>query len=253
MLQAFQRLPVLAQNIIIGILTMMVAMPIYTVPNIIFGDRPGMSLATPLDHRIPFIPWTVFAYSLIYVFIFLPVFTIKHRPIFLRIVVGFLLCSLVALPFFIFFPVRMPRPGIPTQESMVYWGVALNYILDKPVNCFPSLHVANAVFAASSCYKLSRQVGLWGIAGAIAVAISTTTMKQHYIADVVAGAALALGSYFLVVHPAIKRYAATESSEALIFPPQTALWVLYLYAIFIGIFILLFHAGLRFEPVLPVN
>jgi hypothetical protein len=101
--------------------------------------------------------------------------------------------------------------------------------------------------------KLSRRVGLWGILGTIFIAISTTTLKQHFIADVVAGAAIALASYFLVVHPAIKRYAAVESTDALIFPPGTALWVFYLYLIFLGICLLLFYAGLRFPPVLPVN
>lgn len=253
MLKAFQRLPVLSQNIILGVITIAVAMPIYTVPNILFGERPGMSLATPLDHAIPFVPWSVFAYSLIYVFVFLPVFTIKHRIIFLRVIVAFLLCSLMALPFFIFFPVRMPRPGIPTQELLAYWAVALSYTLDKPVNCFPSLHVANAVLAVASCYKLSRRVALWGMVGALAVAISTTTMKQHFIADILGGIALALISYFLVVHPVIRRYSAVENSDTLIFPPQTAMWVLYLYGIFVSIFALLFYAGLRVEPVLPVN
>lgn len=253
MLEAFRQLPLLAQNIIMGVLTMAVGMPIYTVPNVVYGDRPGISLATPVDNSIPFVPWTILGYALIYVFIFLPVFTIRHRTIFFRMIAGFLFCSLVALPFFIFMPVRMPRPGIPTQESLFYWGVAFNYVLDKPVNCFPSLHVANAVFATACCLRLSRPVGLWGVLGSLFIAISTTTLKQHFIADVVAGTAIALVSYFLVVHPAVKRHAEAEGLEALVFPPRTALWVFYLYLIFLGICLLLFFAGLRFPPVLPVN
>ena len=150
-------------------------------------------------------------------------------------------------------PVRMPRPGIPTQESLFYWGVAFNYVLDKPVNCFPSLHVANAVFATVCCIKLSPRVGLWGIIGSLFIAISTATLRQHFIADVVAGAAIAITSYFLVVHGSIKKYLLTEPAEALIFPPRTALWVFYLYLIFLGICAVLFFAGLRFPPVLPTN
>jgi hypothetical protein len=253
MTEAFHRLPLIAQNILLGIMTMAIGMPIYTVPNILFGDRPGMSLSTPLDEMIPFAPWTILGYALVYVFIFLPVFTIKHRPIFWRMVVGFLVCSFIALPFFIFMPVRMPRPGIPTQEEIFYWGVALNYILDKPVNCFPSLHVANAVFATACCMKLSPRVGFWGIVGSSFIALSTTTLRQHFIADVVAGTAIALTSYFFVVHPTIRRYAAIEPVENLVFSPRVTLWVFYLYLIFLTVCSLLFFAGLRFPPVLPVN
>lgn len=253
MVQTFRRLPLLSQNILLGLMTMAIGMPIYTVPNILFGERPGMSLSTFLDDMVPFAPWTILGYALVYVFIFLPVFTIRHRPIFVRIIMGFLLCSFIALPFFIFMPVRMPRPGIPTQESLFYWGVAFNYVLDKPVNCFPSLHVANAVFATVCCIKLSPRVGLWGIIGSLFIAISTATLRQHFIADVVAGAAIAITSYFLVVHGSIKKYLLTEPAEALIFPPRTALWVFYLYLIFLGICAVLFFAGLRFPPVLPTN
>jgi len=253
MVESFRRLPLLGQNLLLGLMTMAVGMPIYTVPNILFGDRPGMSLATSIDDAIPFVPWTILGYALVYVFIFLPVFTIKHRPIFIRMVAGFLLCSAIALPFFIFMPVRMPRPGVPTQESLFYWGVAFNYVLDKPVNCFPSLHVANAVFATACCVKLSPRVGLWGIIGSAFIAISTTTLRQHFVADVIAGTAIALGSYFLVVHPTIKRHLETHPVEHLVFPARTALWVFYLYLIFLGVCGMLFFAGLRFPPILPTN
>jgi len=253
MKEAFERLPPLGQNLMIGLLAIFIGVPIYMVPNMVYGDRPGLNLATFADSWIPFAPWTILGYSMIYVFIFLPVFTIKHREIYWRMVIGFLLCSFIALPFFIWLPVRMPRPGIPTQEGLFYWGVALNYILDKPVNCFPSLHVANAVFATACCFRLSPRVGFWGILGSIFIAISTTTLRQHFIADVVAGIAIALASYFIVVHPAIKRHAATTRSEELIFPPKTALWVFYLYLAFLTVGSILFFAGLRFPPVLPVN
>ncbi|MBS0617232.1 MAG: inositol phosphorylceramide synthase [Spirochaetes bacterium] len=249
----FRRLPALWQNIVLGLMTMAVGMPIYTIPNIVYGERAGRSLSTALDEAIPFLPWTILGYALVYVFILLPVFTIKHRPIFIRMIVGFLVCSLIALPFFIFMPVRMPRPGIPTQENMFYWGVALNYVLDKPVNCFPSLHVANSVFATLCCIKLSPRVGFWGVVGSLFIAVSTTTLRQHFVADVLAGMAIAFATYYLVVHPAILRYSMSETPENLIFPPKTALWVFYLYLIFLGVCFLLFMMGLRFPPQLPTS
>lgn len=253
MAEFFQRMPPLRQNILLGLSIVAFAMPMYTATNIIYGDRPGLSLATFVDNAIPFAPFTILGYVLVYVFVFLPVFTIRHRKIFTRVVVGFFLISLLTVPFFVFFPVRVPRPGVPTQESFFYWGVAFNYILDKPVNAFPSLHVGNAVFAAACCVKLSPRVGLWGILGATLIAFSTLTLRQHFLADVVAATIIALGVYFVVVRPSILRELKTQAAAALVFPPRTALWVLYIYLMFLGIAILLFNAGLRFAPVLPTN
>ena len=244
-LEAFRKLPLLAQNIVLGLLTMAAAIPIYTVPNIMFGEREGANLTTRFDAMIPFVPWTILGYALVYVFIFLPVFTIKHRELVYRMIIGFLLCSFVALPFFIWFPVRMERPVLLNHDSLFYWGVALNYALDKPVNCFPSLHVANAVFAAACCVKLSPRVGFWGILGSIFIAVSTTTLRQHFIVDVIAGTILALGSYFLIMHPSIKRLAVSEKIENLIFQPRTALWVFYLYLFFLGVCGILYIKGFR--------
>jgi membrane-associated phospholipid phosphatase len=249
----FRRMPPLKQNVLLGLLAVAVAMPMYTATNLIYGDRPGMSLATFVDDAVPFLPFSILGYALVYVFIFLPVFTISNRAIFTRVFYGFLVISLMALPFFIFLPVRVPRPGVPTQESFFYWGVAFNYVLDKPVNAFPSLHVANSVFAAACCVKLSPRVGLWGIIGATLIAVSTLTLRQHFLADVVAATAIALGVYFLLVHPTIRRELKSAGGAALVFAPRTAFWVLYLYSIFLGIAALLFMAGLRFAPVLPTN
>lgn len=234
-------------------MTIVIGMPIYLVPNILFGERPGISLSVFVDPMIPFVPWMIFFYALIYILVFLPVFTIKHRAIFTRVIFGFLTCSLIALPFFIFLPVRVPRPGIPTQESIFYWGLAFNYVLDKPVNCFPSLHVANAVFATACCMRLSPRVGFWGAVGCVLIAISTLTLRQHFFVDLVAGAAIALAVYYSMVYPVIKRVATREKPADLIFPPRIAFRIVYMYIVFVGVCAVLFFAGLRFQPVLPTN
>lgn len=252
MLRAFQRLPLEGQNFLLGLGAMVIAVPIYIIPNLIYGDRPGLNFGIFIDTWLPFAPWTILGYALIYVFVFLPLFTIKDREILFRVIGGFLLCSVIALPFFIFLPVRVPRPGIPMQEGFFYWGVALNYILDKPVNAFPSLHVANSVFAVACCLKLSRRVGLWGIVGAVFIAVSTMTLRQHFFADIAAGAALAIAVYFFFVRPTILRRSAGNTDD-LVFAPRTAMWVIYIYLILVGVALLLFLAGMRFQPVLPVN
>lgn len=253
MLASFRRMAPLRQNILLTLLVLAVAMPMYTATNIIYGDRPGMSLATFIDDAVPFLPFSILGYALVYVFVFLPAFTIQNRPVFMRVFWGFLLLSLMTLPFFVFMPVRVPRPGVPTQESFFYWGVAFNYVLDKPVNAFPSLHVANSVLAAACCVKLSRRVGLWGIIGATVIAISTLTVRQHFLADIVAATTIALGVYFIVVHPVVQRELKNHPAAVMAFQPRLAFRVIYIYLVFLTIATLLFMAGLRFAPVLPTN
>ena len=253
MFEPFRQMAPLRQNILLTLVVLAVAMPMYTATNIIYGDRPGMSLATFIDDAVPFLPFSILGYALVYVFIFLPAFTIQHRAVFTRVFWGFLLLSLMALPFFVFMPVRVPRPGVPTQESFFYWGVAFNYVLDKPVNAFPSLHVANSVFAAACCVKLSRRVGLWGIIGSTIIAISTLTVRQHFLADVIAATAIALGVYFVVVHPVIQRELKNRPAKEMTFQPRVAVRVAYVYLGFLTFAALLFMAGLRFAPVLPTN
>jgi len=249
----FERQGILAQNVIFGFFTVSIVIPLYAVTNRIFAERATLNLATPLDHAIPFLPWTILAYAMVYVFVFLPVFVVKHRALFIRICLGFIVCALVATLFFVLLPVKMPRPGVDTQENLFKWGTALNYLIDKPVNCFPSQHVANAVFATLVCYRLNRKIGLWALGASILIAISTLTMKQHFIADVVAGATLAALVDFFMVRSYTEKLKTDLSVDEIIFPPRQAFWIIYLYAILIGVSIVLFEIGLRFPPILPVN
>ncbi|MCS6972275.1 MAG: phosphatase PAP2 family protein [Turneriella sp.] len=249
----FHKLPELAQNFIITISVLLIVAGMYWVTNSIWADRPGISLAFALDHAIPFLPWTAPGYALYYAIIILPAFTIRQRQLLLRTLIGFVLMSLVALVFFALFPVRMARPGIPTQEYFFYWAAALTYILDQPVNCFPSLHAADAVFVAACTWVLSRRVGIAAAVAAGIVVLSTITLKQHYVADTAAGVLLGFATYYGLCHRKFHNMRGQMPSENLTYPPRTAFWVLRLYALMVLFFWLLFQSGLRFEPVLPNN
>jgi len=157
------------------------------------------TLATPLDARIPFIPASIYVYAAVYVLITLPIFVVESPALFRRIALAYLMVVVVCLACFRAFPVSGAalRPDLASVEAspFVLWGLHLNYGLDRPVNLFPSLHLAGATIAALGVWKARRRYG--AVAGALVlpVAISICTVKQHYWVDGVAGIALAVAAY----------------------------------------------------------
>jgi membrane-associated phospholipid phosphatase len=95
----------------------------------------------------------------------------------------------VALLCFVLVPVRYPRELFYPPEALG-WADAFWRWFDTPTNCLPSLHVANGLALAQLNWtRRWRGVHtLW----ALGVAASTVLVKQHYVADAVAGAGLYL-------------------------------------------------------------
>jgi membrane-associated phospholipid phosphatase len=222
-----------------------VVFSLYIVSNRILEGRPAATLGTPLDARIPFLPPAEFVYVSVFLFLFLPVVQVRDLCVFRRAAIAFSVSNLLAIAIFWAFPVRMVRPeGFPL-ETFPAWGVALNYWLDPPYNGFPSLHVSNAVFAGFLALRLDRPVGgvALGLAGAISV--STLLVKQHYLADVLAGALTGWLAYRAIVAPAIPREARREE---LVFPRRYLLLLPAIYAAaVIGLYVLGYRSGwLRF-------
>ena len=100
---------------------------------------------------------------------------------------------LVCFAVFLIYPVKAElRPVLLPSDTPSLRALAYYYEIDPPVNLFPSLHCANAVLAACMAHKLSRRAGWLISACALLVVLSVVLVKQHYVADAVAGVALAL-------------------------------------------------------------
>ena len=97
---------------------------------------------------------------------------------------------------------------------VIAWSVRLAYSIDPPYNCFPSLHVAYAYVSALTCYRVHRGVGVIAAIWAALIGVSTLYTKQHYVADVIAGALAAFVAYalFLRTYP---REAVSEGDRRL--------------------------------------
>jgi membrane-associated phospholipid phosphatase len=150
---------------------------------------------TGLDTGIPFLPWTGWAYIMVY---FFPLFsaTMMERPRDIRAaIVGFIFVTTLSFGIFLMYPTVYPRPALAAPVG--FWETFLNgplllvRMVDTPANSFPSLHVAMAFLAAFFIRRQKKIFGTVSILTAILIALSTLTTKQHYVWDVVGGYALA--------------------------------------------------------------
>ena len=106
--------------------------------------------------------------------------------------------ELIAMILFVIYPVHMTiRPPVDTIAGTDFfsWGIRLCFWADHPTCCFPSLHVATAVLAALSCWRVDRRVGVCAGVVALLISASTILIKQHFIYDVIAGGGLAVFFY----------------------------------------------------------
>jgi hypothetical protein len=161
------------------------------------------SLRTRLDDAIPFVPWTVYLYSWVYTAMLYPLFVIRCPRLFDRALVAYGIVLVVSLAFFVGFPItahgfRPDVSGLPL-DSFHAWGVRLTFHVDPPTNLFPSQHVSVATIAMLLGWKARRAWGLLMLPVVTGILISISTMKQHFVADGIAGIILAAAVYLLVV------------------------------------------------------
>ena len=190
----------LFKSIIYIIIYALLAVPGYELVSKIHLQEP-ITLFSPIDYQIPFIS----AFAIIYVFIFYPfiIYTIGYFAFIKpekadRFFASLFLVYTISFITYIIMPVKMIRPDPASLPSDFLSQVMANYYLsDPPLNCFPSLHAANSTLAA---YYLSREKSkykwlFWSIAGG--VILSTLFVRQHVIADEIAGFLVAYFASFI--------------------------------------------------------
>ncbi len=169
---------------------------------------------------------------------------VRDRRLLRAVAVGIVAMQLAACAVFFLWPTRIERPihEVLPPRSFLDWAVGLNYAIDPPVNCFPSLHVGNAVFVGLVALRLDRRVGLGCLAAAAAIAVSTLFVKAHLAVDVTAGALLAWACYRAIVAPRIPEAPGGE----LIFPRRWLLLVPGAYAAFVVAVVSAWALGMRY-------
>jgi membrane-associated phospholipid phosphatase len=168
----------------------------YTVTRV-NSNRPPEALNDPsiaLDERIPLLGWTwVFywaAYPYLTVGAWLVVCAMREAD-FRRAIKAFVIITIIGGAVQLLYPVAAPW----TSEAHAMQTRMHESAFTRPYACLPSMHVAYSVITGFMGAMVARSVGLrwFHILLAAGVAVSTLTLKEHYVADAVAGIALGLG------------------------------------------------------------
>jgi membrane-associated phospholipid phosphatase len=167
----------------------------------------GFRLNTGLDNAIPFVPQMVIFY--IYLFYPLVILTmlffafVEYRK---GYALGWSLVAInaIAILIYIVFPVSTYwyRQNLLSNPMVGnFWATQVYNIFasDTSFNCFPSLHAAVSTicfftwfqYAKIKPSKTTKAIAIAALAIAAGVILSTLFIKQHYIADEIAGIALA--------------------------------------------------------------
>lgn len=177
------------------IVAVTVNMAVYGGARMIAGDWPHHNIESSLDGVIPFLPFTVVIYLGCYLFWIVNYILIARqgKQEICRFFVADFLSRMVCLACYLIYPTTNTRPMVGAEGVWNQVVIAL-YRVDAADNLFPSIHCLVSWF----CYigiRGKRSIPRWYRAAscvmALLVCISTLTTKQHVIADVIGGVALA--------------------------------------------------------------
>ncbi len=169
----------------------------------------GFHLVTPLDASIPFVPeWAIF-----YLYLFYPLsaltmawFSLVEYRRGYSLAFSLILINAAADLVYLLFPVttdlwRQQLLAHPLVGNAFAQAMYATFARDPSFNCFPSLHAAVATICWYAWHRYAmhrprpvvRAIATGMLVVGVGVVLSTLFVKQHYVADEVAGVLLALG------------------------------------------------------------
>lgn len=153
-------------------------------------------LALPWDAKIPEIP----AFVIPYLGTFFPMAVLgylwtlwKRREVFWRLGWSIIFAEVIAYAVYVSFQTAVPRS--PTSDPTVF-GSVLNWIrsTDRYYSSFPSGHTfMTTIFTWHLWEALPRAWRPILVVNAVAIISATLFLKQHYLADPIAGLVLGMG------------------------------------------------------------
>lgn len=161
-------------------------------------------LSIPLDERVPFVPAFILVYFGCYLFWAVNYILIARqgREHAFRFFVADVMSRLVCLLFFLVLPSTVARPEV-AGDGICSGLVRLLYDIDPSINLFPSIHCLVSWFCFIGI-RSRKNIPLWYRAFscivAVGVFISTVTLRQHVIVDIISGVLLAEIMYAVSWH-----------------------------------------------------
>lgn len=181
---------------------------VYYGARLINTGRFHHDLTLPADALVPFLPWTLCIYVCAFFFWAVNYYIAARQDrsasdrFFCADVLGKLICLLL----FILLPTVMTRPDL-TADHVWNWLLSIIYQMDEPNNLFPSIHC----FASWLCWIGVRKrddiplaYRWFSLLMAAAICVSTVTVRQHLLADVISGVLLAELCYRLAGYDGLR-------------------------------------------------
>jgi membrane-associated phospholipid phosphatase len=169
----------------------------YQLTNRFPAVAPGELPFTALDRLLPFVPALLPVYVAYIPLYWWTVWRSANDREVNRLFYAAYLQLLLCLPFFVLWPVRMPRERFYPPEA---FGIADAFWrwFDEPNNCFPSLHAATCLLLMQFNWPRPHR---WPVAVLTAgILASTVLVKQHYVVDLLGGAAVYVVSRWFLQH-----------------------------------------------------
>ena len=161
--------------------------------------RRAVCLKISLDDRIPFVPEWIWLYSFLYYLMMgVTVVSIQDLAEGVRIIFGGLVLLVTGCAIFYFFPTYVPHKFRKFEANTLSTRyLAFVQSMDNDRNAFPSMHCALATYVGLVVMDLPI-IGIWiGSVYIGFILISCLLVKQHVIADTVAGVALGTLIFYL--------------------------------------------------------
>lgn len=181
-----------------AILLIITAIFLYLASNHFHFTAPVYLTLSPLEKSIPFLPNTIWIYLSEYILFGVIFFLCRDTENLNRYFYAFLFMQFTSVLIFCLWPTIYPRELFPIPEDTDY----ITYFIfdslrrtDTAASCFPSLHVSSVFLSIFIFLKEQRNKLPFFLIWGMAIALSTLTTKQHYLADIVAGLIMAVLSF----------------------------------------------------------
>ena len=152
----------------------------------------ALFLRTPLDDLIPVVGPFAVPYVSLRPFIYgsALLFLLVRARIYRSAALSMTFTLLVSYAFYAFAQSYIERPVL-TGTDVFSQMIREVYAGDQPYNDFPSLHASLSTIFAIHWWRVDRRIGLGVAVWAALIVVSTVFVKQHYVADMLAGVLLA--------------------------------------------------------------
>ena len=149
-------------------------------------------LRTPIDDLIPVVgPFAVPYVSLRpFIYVSALLFLLFRTRIYRSAALSMTVTLLISYGFYALLQSYIERPVL-TGDDLFSRMIRDVYAGDQPYNDFPSLHASLSTIFAIHWWRVDRRIGMPVAMWAVLIVVSTVFVKQHYIADMVAGVLLA--------------------------------------------------------------